>query len=197
VQTEFNEKLDYIHNATKYFLKQIGNKEVNIYKEVTLEKTDKQSKDMMKRTSNSIASCIDTLSFIEDRSSASLKNEINEAKLLLNKILDNIKLNDSKNKIHESDFILHSKRDFTYEKKDIIKLSYYALIEHYHDYNYYSQNYKKQALQEIYNKYGFKISESDKLLVSLTLISSKDGKYLLSPTIPENKLKFPTFGSTI
>lgn len=191
-ELEYNTEINRIISSTKYFLKQIGDSEGNAYKEILIQKTDMKSKDMMSGSTNSLSKCIDTLNFIKERSTSCLANDADNAIELLELILSNIKLNDEKNFLHKSDFITHSHKLFKYTKRDILKLTYYALIEHYKNFERYKSDFKNEAISTIHYKFEVDL-KNDALEVKIESAYSENGLYL-SPAIPKKKLNYPTFG---
>ncbi len=240
-EEKFNRALNKILHDTTYFLEQIGDKEGNVYKGSLLPKIDGKKRDYLSTTLNPLANAVDTLqNKILPRSAVELKTLAEETITNLNKIMQQIRLNDNKHinknylffekqtvavvydflflgktkliyktkmvdleeiRIHDSkpinksDLVIDTHKIFKYNKRDVLILTYYSLIELYEEYGYYRKDFKSKALEVIKLKF-WEIPEGNPLKVSL--LSIKSDTSILSPkNIPNERLSYPTYGVTI
>jgi len=192
---EFNKKLNKILKDTKYFLEQIGDKEGNIYKGTLLPKIDGKKRDYMKTTLSPLASAIDVLETkVLTRGTEQLRTLTEDAIKNLNQIMEEIRLHDTK-LINKSDLVIQTHKIFKYNKKDVLILTYYSLVELYEEYGYHRKDFKSKALDEIKYKFGYSLA-GNSLEVSLIKITS-DTKSLFPQNIPSRKFSYPTYGVAI
>jgi hypothetical protein len=210
----FNKRLNQILNDTKHILHLIGDKEGNAYTGTLLPKPENRKRDYIDPILNKLASTIDILEEkVIPRSTRKLNHLTRETLENLHKIMEDIRLEvspsitkteqyidtdgtiktmKSKGKpIHQSGIVFNSHSIIKYDKNDVLKLTYYSLIELYKEYGYYENEFKTKALQQIYNTFG-KVFKGNPLTISLKGIT-KGGKSLIPKNIPSRKLNHPNF----
>lgn len=213
-----------IIEVTNYFLKKIGNNEVHILKDVSLPKIDERTRDFLEGTLNALVKAQDTLEEkILCRTVGDLEKTVKDTIDNLKIIIDEVKLHDShivnvdkeirlspdisdedrrllqqsgKKIQSNSRILLNAPKNFKFTKRDIIKLTYYELMELYKQAGY--NHFKAKAIDTIHRKFDINLT-GDKLEISLIKISSEDQtKQLSIPTdFPQHKLHYPTFSTTI
>lgn len=194
-EADFNEELNKLLEDSNYFIQYIGDKQGNAYKDTLLPNINEKKRDYLSTTLNPLASAQDMLKTkILSRSTGSLTTLVEDTIKNLDNIMQEIRLHDNKI-INESDLVIDTHKIFKYTKRDILKLTYYSLIELYHRYGYFKRNFKSEALQQIRNKFGENL-DGDALEISLIKIKC-DTKTLFPKNVPKNKIICPTFGITI
>ena len=192
---EFNKAINKILNDTTYFLECIEDKEGNVYKGTLLSKIDGRKRDYLSTTLNPLASSIDALKTkVLPRSKEPLNTLVEDTINNLNQIMEEIRIHDGK-PINKSNLVIDTHKIFKYNKKDVLILTYYSLIELYEEYGYHRKDFKSKALNEIKYKFGQSLV-GNPLQVSLLSIKSDD-KELSPKHIPNGKLSFPTYRITI
>jgi len=246
-EEKFDTALNKILRDTKYFLKQVGDNEGNIYKGTLLPKIDGKKRDYLSRMLNPLANAVDALKDkVLPRSNEELEILVEETITNLNKIMEEIRLHDgnpiNKNDlsiegetveivynflffpdpeivdninliykvkmqnveeirlqnskpISKSNLVIDTHKIFKYNKKDVLILTYYSLIELYSEYGYYKKDFKSQALDKIKYKFGQTLAGNT---LEVSLLSIKSDTNVLSPkNIPSTKFSYPTYGVTI
>ncbi len=224
-QLDFDKALKKILHDTKYFLEEIGDNEGNVYKNTLLPKIDSKKRDYLNTTLNPLASAIDALETkVLNRSTEQLASLTKETIENLRQIMEEIRLHDNDKLIVKADkqmkfddsisdesrelllrdgkkiqsdsqLTLYTPKIYRFTKRDILKLTYYSLIELYSEYGRNTKDFKSKALDEIKYQFGQNL-KGDNLEVSLTKITN-DTKLLFPQNIPSEKLNYPTYGVRI